>query len=53
MTFIKSFMSVDPKVTLAMLIGVTGPRAIYTHLTDAAQLAPHASEDEDNEDIYG
>ena len=48
MTFIKSFMSVDPKVTLAMLIGVTGLRAIYTHLADAAQVALYAPEDEED-----
>ena len=39
-------------ITLGVIIGVTGVRAICAHLADAAKLALYVPEDEDDEDIY-
>ena len=49
---IQSIMKKAMVITLGVIIGVTGVLAICAHLADAARLALHVPEDEDDEDIY-
>ena len=39
-------------ITLGVIIGVTGVRAICARVADAVKLALYAPEDDDDEDIY-